>query len=71
MPLPAYNPEQIDALARVFAEAALNELINEITADVESLVSESAKTNAATPRPKEARRSEGLDGADSTRIIPK
>lgn len=55
MALPAYDPESINALARVLAEAALNDLINEMT-------------NGAIPDQGE-RAVHGDDGADGTRPI--
>jgi hypothetical protein len=64
--LPAYDPELIHALARLFAEAALDELINEMAADVQSSVSKPIHANAAVPRPRKPRRSEGLDEREHT-----
>jgi hypothetical protein len=69
MAAPAYDTELINALARVLAEAALNELINEMAADVES-PAEPTKTNAATPGQEMCGALRGFDGADHTRTVP-
>ncbi len=53
---PAYDPESINALARVLAEAALNELMNEMT-------------NAAAPGQVRRGVQKDLDGADDTRPV--
>jgi hypothetical protein len=65
---PPYSPELMLSLARVFAKAALDELMAELAVDPPS-PSDATKTNAATPDQRNSRRSEDFDGADSTRII--
>lgn len=57
MALPAYDPDLIEALGRVFAEAALDELLNE-------MVSEPITANAATPDQGIRGALKGLDGHD-------
>jgi hypothetical protein len=49
MALPAYDPEEINALARILARVALDELMNDMAADVEFSVSEPTMANAAPP----------------------
>lgn len=49
MALPTYNPEQIYALARVLAEAALDDLMSEMAADFKSSVSEPTKDERRVP----------------------
>jgi hypothetical protein len=68
MSAPSYTPEQIDALARVLAEAALNELMHEMAVDSESSVSEFTKTNAATPGQEMCGVPRGFDERESNRI---
>jgi hypothetical protein len=64
---PRYCPELMYSLARVLAVAALDELMTEM-AGAQSLPSEPTKTNAATPRPRKARRSKDFDDADNTTV---
>jgi hypothetical protein len=56
-----YDSDQIRALARVLASAALDELLDEMA--------DHTKTNAAAPDKRTPRRSGELDGADGTRSI--
>jgi hypothetical protein len=56
MASPTYDPDSIQALARVLARAALDELMNEMT-------------NAAPPNQEKCGVLKDLDGADSTRSL--
>jgi hypothetical protein len=75
--LPVFDSALLDQLARVFAEAALEELLREAEAQesasaplVEPSRSDIRTTNAAHPGKEKRGVLKELDGADNTAAIP-
>jgi hypothetical protein len=70
MSAPSYSPQSIEALARLLARVALDQLLNDLAADDLSSASEPTIDERRAPDQGETRRSKRLDERDDTPTFP-